>query len=150
MKRRKKIYLYMSVFLLAVYIGLVILLYFSEYSDDGATIRTFGDAIWYSLVTLTTVGYGDLTPVTPLGHAVGVVFLLLSAGMIMTLFGAALPRGIPVPAYDCAPDPGLQRQAGFQHCDRLPFGALLQSECLGGADASDRGDQPGLSGGGPV
>ena len=90
MKRRKKIYLYMSVFLLAVYIGLVILLYFSEYSDDGATIRTFGDAIWYSLVTLTTVGYGDLTPVTPLGHAVGVVFLLLSAGMIMTLFGAAI------------------------------------------------------------
>ena len=77
MKRRKKIYLYMTALLLFIYIVLVMLLYFSEYSDSSATIRTFSDAFWYSLVTLTTVGYGDLTPVTPLGHGVGVVFLFL-------------------------------------------------------------------------
>ena len=65
-------------------------MYLSEYADSNATIRTLGDAFWYSLVTLTTVGYGDLTPVTPLGHAVGIVFLLLSAGIIMTLFGAVI------------------------------------------------------------
>ena len=90
MKRRKKIYLYMTALLLFIYIVLVMLLYFSEYSDSSATIRTFSDAFWYSLVTLTTVGYGDLTPVTPLGHGVGVVFLFLSAGMMMTLFGAVI------------------------------------------------------------
>ena len=90
MKRRKKIYLYMTSVLLFVYIGLIMLLYFSEYTDSSATIRTFGDAFWYSLVTLTTVGYGDLTPVTPLGHGVGVVFLFLSAGMMITLFGAVI------------------------------------------------------------
>ena len=84
MKRRSKIYLYMTVGLILIYIGLVALLYLSEYADSNATIRTLGDAFWYSLVTLTTVGYGDLTPVTPLGHAVGIVFLLLSAGIIMT------------------------------------------------------------------
>ena len=90
MKRRNKIYLYLTAVLIAVYLGLVTLLYLSECSNSSATIRTFGDAFWYSLVTLTTVGYGDLTPVTPLGHAVGVVFLLLSAGIIVTLFGAVL------------------------------------------------------------
>ena len=90
MKRRNKIYLYMTVILLLIYIGLVSLLYFSEHADSHATIRTFGDAFWYSLVTLTTVGYGDLTPVTPLGHAVGIVFLLLAAGIMMTLFGAVI------------------------------------------------------------
>ena len=90
MKRQKRIYLYMTVILLFLYVGLVTLLYFSEYTSNSASIRTFGDAFWYSLVTLTTVGYGDLTPVTPLGHAVGVVFLFLSAGMMMTLFGAVI------------------------------------------------------------
>lgn len=90
MKRRNKIYLYMTMFFLCLYIGLLALLYFSEYTDSDATIRTFSDAFWYSLVTMTTVGYGDVTPVTPMGHAVGVVFLLFSAGMIVTLMGAVL------------------------------------------------------------
>lgn len=90
MKRRNKIYLGITVILLFIYIGLLIVLFLSEHGDSSATIRTFGDAVWYSLVTLTTVGYGDLTPVTPLGHAVGVIFLFLSAGIIVTLFGAVI------------------------------------------------------------
>lgn len=90
MKRKHKIYLGMTIFLLTIYIGLLAILCVSEYSDSTATIRSFKDAFWYSLVTLTTVGYGDLTPVTPLGQAVGVVFLLMSAGIMMTLFGAAV------------------------------------------------------------
>lgn len=90
MKRRKRIYLYMTIVLLLIYLGLLSLLYLSEYADGNATIRTFSDALWYSLVTLTTVGYGDLTPVTPLGHAVGAVFLLMSAGMLVTLLGAVI------------------------------------------------------------
>ena len=100
MKRRKKIYLYMTITLMLIYIGLLTLLYFSECGDKNATIRTFGDALWYSLVTLTTVGYGDLTPVTPLGHAVGSVFLLMSAGILVTLFGAVISfvtsEGLPL------------------------------------------------------
>lgn len=90
MKRNGKIYLRITIFLFMLYIGLLTVLYLSEQTDSTATIRSFGDACWYSLVTLTTVGYGDLTPVTPLGHAVGAVFLLLSAGIMMTLFGAMM------------------------------------------------------------
>ncbi len=100
MKRRNKISLYMTMAFLVLYIGLLILLYLSEHSDSNATIRTFSDAFWYSLVTLTTVGYGDVTPVTPLGHAIGIIFLLFSAGMIMTVLGAVISfvssEGLPL------------------------------------------------------
>lgn len=90
MKRNPKLYLRITIFLFIIYIGLLTVLYLSEHADSTASIRSFNDAVWYSLVTLTTVGYGDLTPVTPLGHAVGAVFLFLSAGIMMTLFGAVI------------------------------------------------------------
>lgn len=90
----------MTIFFIIIYIALLTILFLSEHTDSRATIRSFGDAFWYSLVTFTTVGYGDLTPVTPLGHTVGVIFLLLSAGIIMTLFGAvvsfATSEGLPL------------------------------------------------------
>ena len=90
MKARKSIYLYFIVVIVLIYIGLLAILYCSESTNSGAAIQTFGDAFWYSLVTLTTVGYGDLVPVTPLGHAVGMIFLLLSAGIMVTLLGAVI------------------------------------------------------------
>ncbi|MDE6960298.1 MAG: potassium channel family protein, partial [Lachnospiraceae bacterium] len=83
MKSRKNIYLYMILMTMLVYIGLLTLLYCSESTSRNAVIRTFGDAFWYSLVTLSTVGYGDLVPVTPLGHLVGAIFLFLSAGIMV-------------------------------------------------------------------
>ena len=86
-KMRKKVYLSFVGVLAAVYFILLLILYYSESAQEGAAICTFGDAVWYSLVTLTTVGYGDVVPVTPLGHAVGVVFLLLATGITVTLRG---------------------------------------------------------------
>ena len=90
MKARKKIYLCLVAIIALIYISLLIILYCSESVDSDAMIRTFGDAFWYSLVTLTTVGYGDLVPVTPLGHTIGMIFLLLSAGIMVTMLGAVV------------------------------------------------------------
>lgn len=90
MKAKKNFYLYLVAMIAVVYIGLLAILYFSESASGDAVIRTFGDAFWYSLVTLSTVGYGDLVPVTPMGHMVGMIFLLLSAGIMVTLLGAVV------------------------------------------------------------
>ncbi len=100
MKKKKNIYICLITIIMLTYICLVALLYCSESSDSNATIQTFGDALWYSLVTLTTVGYGDLIPVTPLGHMVGLIFLLSSAGIMVTLLGGVVSfvtnEGLPL------------------------------------------------------
>ena len=83
----------------AVYALLLAALTVSEQAAPQARIRNFGDALWYSLVTLTTVGYGDLYPVTPVGRAVGTLFLALSVGVLAALIGmaAAAVRGRLLP-----------------------------------------------------
>jgi len=64
---------------------LVILLAWTERSRPESPIRSVGDAAWYSLVTLTTVGYGDEYPVSVAGKAIGAVFLLGSLGVLGVL-----------------------------------------------------------------
>jgi voltage-gated potassium channel len=48
----------------------------AERSRAGATITTFGDALWWAFVTITTVGYGDLAPVTGLGRIIAAGLML--------------------------------------------------------------------------
>ena len=48
----------------------------AERSQAGATIRTFPDALWWSLTTITTVGYGDRFPVTGEGRLVAAGLML--------------------------------------------------------------------------
>lgn len=71
----------------AAYLAVLSLLTLAERSAPDASIRTFADALWYSLVTMSTVGYGDLYPVTALGRSLGAVFILLSLGLFAFLMG---------------------------------------------------------------
>ena len=48
-------------------------------------IKTFGDGIWWALVTITTVGYGDITPLTTLGRFVAGALMLFGLGLIATV-----------------------------------------------------------------
>lgn len=52
--------------------------------DPRSTIRTADDAMWWALCTITTVGYGDLVPVTRAGRAVAALLMLTGVSM----FGA--------------------------------------------------------------
>ena len=65
-----------------VYLILLILLVLSEKNVDGASINNIFDALWYSLVTLSTVGYGDYYPVTAIGKTIGLVFVFSSLGVL--------------------------------------------------------------------
>ena len=52
--------------------------------NAGGTIRTFPDALWWAMSTVTTVGYGDVVPVTTAGRAAA--FVLMVGGI--TFFSA--------------------------------------------------------------
>ncbi|MBU7014633.1 MAG: ion transporter [Theionarchaea archaeon] len=63
---------------------------FGVYLFEGRTnpeIESAGDALWWSVVTVTTVGYGDKVPVTPLGKAIGVILMFTGIGLIGVLSG---------------------------------------------------------------
>lgn len=47
-------------------------------------IQSFADAIWWGFTTVTTVGYGDITPVTPEGRLLG-IFLMLVGTLLFAL-----------------------------------------------------------------
>lgn len=55
--------------------------------QDGGAITTFGDAIWWAFVTITTVGYGDLSPVTAAGRAVALGLMIGGIALIMSRHG---------------------------------------------------------------
>ncbi len=71
----------------ALYLGLVFTLWNYERSLENAQIVSLSDAFWYSIVTLTTVGYGDIVPASGVGRAIGYVFLFLSIGIYGILIG---------------------------------------------------------------
>ncbi|OQX77656.1 MAG: hypothetical protein B6D64_07995 [Bacteroidetes bacterium 4484_276] len=58
-----------------------------EKDAEGSSIKTFFDAFWYSIVTLTTVGYGDSYPVTKTGKIISLVLILFSLGVLSYVIG---------------------------------------------------------------
>lgn len=64
------------------------LVYYAEREAQPNNFSSIPAAMWWGAVTLTTVGYGDMFPVTPLGRALGGLIALLGIGLF------ALPAGI--------------------------------------------------------
>ena len=62
------------------------LVYF-ETQDSSSNIKTVVDGLWFSLITLTTVGYGDYYPVSAGGKIIGILIILSSIGVLGYLIG---------------------------------------------------------------
>jgi len=66
-------------FIIIYGIGLVIIaatVIASVEGGEGASINSFADALWWAVVTITTVGYGDMVPITLVGRAVAFILML--------------------------------------------------------------------------
>lgn len=76
-------------YVLLVVLGVVIVCAALEFQFEegtpGSNIQNFGDAIWWAIVTVTTVGYGDKFPITAGGRGVAVVLMLVGIGLIGVL-----------------------------------------------------------------
>jgi voltage-gated potassium channel len=58
-----------------------------EQRASGSNIETASDAIWYVLVTISTVGYGDRFPVTNEGRLLGAAIIVVGVGIFGTFTG---------------------------------------------------------------
>jgi voltage-gated potassium channel len=81
------------VILIAVVLTSAGLMYVIEHDAQPDKFGSIPDAMWWAAATVTTVGYGDVVPITPLGRAVGVVTMI--TGLVML----ALPAGIVASAF---------------------------------------------------
>lgn len=63
-------------------------MYQVEHGQPHATIRTFGDSVWWACSTLSTVGYGDMVPVTPLGRLVAVALMACGLALLGVITGS--------------------------------------------------------------
>jgi voltage-gated potassium channel len=64
------------------------LMYSVEHLAQPESFGTIGESLWWAVVTMTTVGYGDVYPVTTVGRLLAALIMLLGVGIV------ALPAGI--------------------------------------------------------
>jgi hypothetical protein len=66
--------------------GSLQILYLEQNAPD-ANITTASDALWYTMVTISTVGYGDQYPVTDPGRVLGSLIIVVGVGIFGTFTG---------------------------------------------------------------
>ncbi len=85
---------------LVVLVSLVLLIilfggigvYLAEYKHHGSNITKLGDAFWWAVVTITTVGYGDYYPVTAIGRIIAIFMMFSGIGIVVLLVGTLSQR----------------------------------------------------------
>ena len=70
--------IFIGLFFVIIFFGFIF--YITE-----PTVESIGDGFYWALVTVTTVGYGDITPATPSGKLIASFLILLGLGLIATI-----------------------------------------------------------------
>jgi voltage-gated potassium channel len=101
------------------------LMYYAEHAVQPDTFGSIPEALWWGVVTLTTLGYGDVVPMTLLGRIMGGLFAL--SGLLIV----ALPTAILGSAFveEMGGDPTSAREvARCPHCGELLEGAGAEDD----------------------
>jgi voltage-gated potassium channel len=86
LKNRSQYATFITILLAGMVLSIASILILQEESRaPGANITTGGDAIWWGVVTITTVGYGDYYPITSLGRMTAVFVMFAGIGIIGAL-----------------------------------------------------------------
>ncbi len=70
-----------------------IAIYLIETPNEESEIQSMLDAVWWTAATVTTVGYGDVVPVTDLGRSIGVAYMFVGItilGIFISTVGSSL------------------------------------------------------------
>jgi len=106
--RRRRSLLVMSLLMMGITIYcLAAVLYFVEHATQPQAFSSIPATLWWSVVTLTTIGYGDMAPVTTLGKTLAGIVMLFGIGVF------ALPVAIVTAAILEA---GTDEPAACPHC----------------------------------
>ena len=68
-----------------MFLNLTAVVYLYERHAPGGNIKSVGNALWWAVVTITTVGYGDYTPVTPQGRIAAMVLMFVGFAVLATV-----------------------------------------------------------------
>src|SRR5271157_697176 len=84
LKIMKGLYRERFVQIATVILGVILIsatsVYYFERARENSTIRSLWDGVWWSVVTMGTVGYGDIYPITAGGRAVGLLLIFAGVG----------------------------------------------------------------------
>ena len=119
---------------LIVWVGSLMVLE-AERGASGAEITSFGDSVWWSFETITTVGYGDYVPVTWLGRFFA-VFIMIMGISVLGVVSAALAATLVKQNQAPAPTPAPADEVLKELAELKQMVAALQQQLAGPAQTA--------------
>ena len=111
------------------------LMFFVEHQAQPETFSSIPASMWWGVVTLTTVGYGDIYPVTIVGKCLGAMLaflgigvFVLPAGIIASGFAAMVTCDLPNDSQTISP--ATKKQATSERYEQIKEDARLLKHCL--------------------
>jgi voltage-gated potassium channel len=88
LKDRREQLILSLIFILFVLVIISFVMFYAEHDAQPSKFSSIPATMWWGIATLTTVGYGDMIPITPLGKVLGGMIAITGVGLL------ALPAGI--------------------------------------------------------